>query len=107
MSITPCPHLLTFQQHLELRHHRVKASADSLFQGSSTGWIQTKSVLAQIITLGFLGQMAFLEASQDMEGTLAKERPHIRTQGAHFPPGTIQEIATAMKADHLAILDTR
>ena len=49
--------------------------------------------------------MASLEASQDLEGTLARERPCIRAQGAHLPPGTIQEIATASEACHLAILD--
>ena len=90
--------------HRQLQPHWVKA----LFQASRR-WIQTKSVLAQkavlTLTLALLGQMASLEASQDLEGTLARERPCIRAQGAHLPPGTIQEIATASEACHLAILD--
>ena len=65
----------------ELQPHWVKA----LLQGSRPRWIQTKSVLAWTITLeaAFLAQIAFLEAAQDLEGTLVKERPHIRTQGTH------------------------
>ena len=49
--------------------------------------------------------MASLEASQDLEGTLTRERPYIRAQGAHLPLGTIQEISTASEACHLVILD--
>lgn len=109
MRLNPCPsstHLLTLLLHLELQPHQAKAS-DSRFQGSSPRWIQTKSVLAQTITLeGLLGQMAFLEAVQDLEGTLAREHPHIKAHGAHLPPGTIQEIATASEANHLGILET-
>ena len=113
MSTAPCPsltHLLTLLHHLELRTHQAKAS-DSLFQGSSSPrWIQTKSVLAQkavfTLTLALLGQMDFLEAAQDLEGTLARERSHIKAQRAHLPPGTIQEIASVLEADHLTILDT-
>ena len=112
MSTAPCPsltHLLTLLHHLELRPHQAKAS-DSLFQGSSPRWIQTKSVLAQksvlTLTLAVLGQMAFLETPQDLEGTLAREHPHIKTQRAHLPPGTIQEITTVLEEDHMAILDT-
>ena len=112
MSITPCPrliHLLNPLLHLELGPHQAKA-LDHLFQGSSPRWIQTKSVLAQKAvltpTLALLGQMAFLEAVQDLEGTLARERSHIiKAQGAHLPPATIQETAAASEANHLAILD--
>ena len=114
MSSAPCPSLIppSLQKDLELQPHRAKA--DSLFQGSSPRWIQTKSFLARTFTLEaaltlalvLLGQTAFLEAAQDLEGTLTKERPHIRTQEADLPPGTLQEISTVSEADHLAILDT-
>ena len=114
MRLTLCPsltHLLTLLLHLELQPHQAKAW-DSLFQGSSKPrWIhQTKSVLGLkavlTLTLALLGRMAFLEVSQDLEGTLAKEHSHIKAQGAHLPPGAIQEIATASEAIHLGILET-
>ena len=88
--------------HRQLQPHWVKA----LFQASRR-WIQTKSVLAQTITLEapFQVQMAFLEAAQDLGGTLEKDRPHIRTPGPHSPTETIQEIVTVLEAKHLANLD--
>ena len=67
--------LLTLQIHLELRPHQAKAW-DPLFQGNSQRWIQTKSVLA------LLGQNALLEAAQNLEGTLVKERLHIKIVGS-------------------------
>ena len=93
------PSFIKLTLHQQLQPHWVKA----LFQGSCPRWIQTKSDLAQTITLEavFLDQMDFLEAAQDLEGTLAKDRPHIRTPGPHSPPETIQEIATVLE-----ILDT-
>ena len=98
------PSFIHFTLHMQLQPHWIKA----LFPGSRPRWIQTKSVLAQTVTLEapFLDQMAFLEAAQDLEATSVKDRPHIRTQRPHSPPGTIQEIATVSEAEHLAILDT-
>ena len=62
---------------------------------------------ALTLALALLGQTASREAAQDLEGTLAKERPHIRTQETDLLPGTLREIATAVaEADLLAILDT-
>ena len=93
------PSFIHLTLHLQLQPHLFPASPR---------WIQPKSVLAQTITLEapFLDQMAFLEAAQDLGGTLAKDRPHIRTQRPHSPPETIQEIATVSEAEHLAVLDT-
>ena len=93
------PSFIHLTLHMQLQPH--------LFQASPR-WIQTKSVLAQTVTLEapFLDQMAFLEADQDLEGTLAKDRPYIRTRGPHPLPETIQEIATVSEAEHLAVLDT-
>ena len=98
------PSFISLTLHLQLQPHWIKA----LFPGSRPRWIQPKSVLAQTVTLEapFLDQMAFLEAVQDLEATSVKDRPHIRTQRPHSPPGTIQEIATVSEAEHLAILDT-
>ena len=98
------PSFISLTLHLQLQPHWIKA----LFPGSRPRWIQPKSVLAQTVTLEapFLDQMAFLEAVQDLEATSVKDRPHIRTQRPHSPPGTIQEIATVSEAEHLAVLDT-
>ena len=61
---------------------------------------------ALTLALALLGQTASREAAQDLEGTLAKERPHIKTQGTDLPPGTLWEISTAVaEADLSAILD--
>ena len=91
------PSFIHFTLHMQLQPHWIKA----LFPGSRPRWIQTKSVWAQTVTL----EAPFLEAVQDLEGTLAKDRPHIRTQRPHSPPETIQEIATVSEAEHLPILD--
>ena len=92
------PSFISLTLHLQLQPHWIKA----LFPGSRPRWIQPKSVLAQTVTL----EAPFLEAVQDLEATSVKDRPHIRTQRPHSPPGTIQEIATVSEAEHLAVLDT-